>query len=68
MINIVSLSIVFINLYFSVQPESIILVQATVVAPVEPVKSCSVQDAELKITKVKLTFSYNIQWFVNFNF
>ncbi|KAJ1924059.1 aspartate--tRNA ligase dps1 [Tieghemiomyces parasiticus] len=36
----------------AITPESIVLVEGKVVAPVEPVKSCTVQDAELQITKL----------------
>jgi aspartyl-tRNA synthetase len=35
----------------SVSTESVVLVTGTLVAPVEPVKSCSQQDVELSISK-----------------
>ena len=36
----------------SINPESIVLVEGTVQKPLEPVKSCTVQDAEIKIKTV----------------
>jgi aspartyl/asparaginyl-tRNA synthetase len=38
----------------SINPESIVLVEGTVQKPLELVKSCTVQDAEIKIRKVRL--------------
>lgn len=36
----------------SISPESIVLVEGVVQKPLEPVRSCTVQEAEVKITKV----------------
>ncbi|ORY66938.1 hypothetical protein BCR35DRAFT_334495 [Leucosporidium creatinivorum] len=38
----------------SINPESIVLVEGTVQKPLEPVKSCTVQDAEIKIKTLRI--------------
>jgi aspartyl/asparaginyl-tRNA synthetase len=37
-----------------INPESLVLIEATVAAPLEPIKSCTVHDVELKIEKLHL--------------
>lgn len=40
----------------SINPEAIVLVKGTVQKPLELVKGCTVQDAEIKIKEVSLSY------------
>lgn len=48
-----------------ITPESIVLVEGTVKAPLDDVTSCTVQKVEIHVSKVRLRFSLHLHSHVN---